>query len=114
MTVRRDPKTFYFSFYWPKDVDENLKHENEFIIKSNESLAENKMKNEIEQLLSKYKYGNNIHEHGQQQNEWANKFALNFSQRLDLKSTDKNVTFQNLSTYYTLKNIRKELKIIKE
>ena len=28
----------------------------EFIIKSNESLAENKMKNEIEQWSSKHKY----------------------------------------------------------
>ena len=44
MIVIRDPKTFCFNFDWPKDVDENLKHEIEFIIKSNESLAENKIK----------------------------------------------------------------------
>ena len=66
MVVTRDPQTFCFNFHWTKHVDENLKHENEFIIKSNESLAENNMKNEIEQLLSKYKHGNNIHEHRQQ------------------------------------------------
>ena len=60
---------FYFDFDWPKNVDENLKHESEFIIKSNESLAENKIKNKIEQLLSKYMHGNNIYEHGKQQNE---------------------------------------------
>ena len=59
--VVRDPKTFYFHFDWPKNVDENLKHKIKFIIKSNESLAENKIKNETEQLLSKYKHGNNIH-----------------------------------------------------
>ena len=35
----------------------------------NESLAVNKIKEEIKQLLLKYKYGNNIHEHGKQQNE---------------------------------------------
>ena len=70
MMVIRDPKTFCFNFDWPKNVDENLKHEIEFIIKSNESLAENK-KNKIEQLLLKYKYGNNIHEHGKQQNQYA-------------------------------------------
>ena len=46
-----------------------MKHEIEFIIKSNESLAENKIKSEIEQLLSQYKNGNNIHEHGKQQKE---------------------------------------------
>ena len=44
MIVIRDPKTFYFDFDQPKDVTENLKHEIEFIIKNNESLAENKNK----------------------------------------------------------------------
>ena len=66
MIVIRDPKIFCFNFDWPKDVDENLKHENELIMKSNESLAENETKNEIEQLLLKYKHENNIHEHGKQ------------------------------------------------
>ena len=46
----------------------NLKHENELIIKSNESLAEIKIKNKIELLLN-YKHGNYIHEHKKQQNE---------------------------------------------
>ena len=40
----RDPKTFYFNFDPPKDVDENLKNEIEFITKNNESLTENKIK----------------------------------------------------------------------
>ena len=44
MIVTRDPKTHCFNFDWPKDVDENLKHEIEFVIRSNESLAENKIK----------------------------------------------------------------------
>ena len=69
MIVIRDPKTFCFNFDWPKDVDENLKHKTELILKSNEFLAENKIKNEIEQLLWKYKHGNDIHEHGKQENE---------------------------------------------
>ena len=69
MIVIRDPKTFYFDFEWPKDVEMNLKHEIEYIIKINESLAENKIKNETKQLLSKYKHGNNIHQHGKKQNE---------------------------------------------
>ena len=47
MIVIRDPKTFCFNFDWPKVVDENLKHKIKFIIKSNESSAENKIKNEI-------------------------------------------------------------------
>ena len=69
MNVIRDPKTFFFNFDWPKDVDENLKYEFEFTVKRNESLAENKIKNQIEQLLLKYKYENNIDEHRKQQNE---------------------------------------------
>ena len=69
MIMIRDLKTFYFDFDWPKDVDKNLENKIEFIINSNESLAENKINNEIEQLLSKYKYVNNIHEHGKQKNE---------------------------------------------
>ena len=69
MIVIRDPRTFYFHFDWPKNFDENLKDEIELIIKSNKSLAQKKMKTEIEQLLSKYKYGNNIHEQRKQQNK---------------------------------------------
>ena len=35
MVVIREPKTFYFDFGLPKDFDKNLKHETEFIMKSN-------------------------------------------------------------------------------
>ena len=69
MIVIRDPKIFYFNFDRPNDVDENLKNEVEFIMKRNKSLAENKIKNEIQQLLLKHKHGNNIHKHRKQQNE---------------------------------------------
>ena len=69
MIAIRDPKTFWFNLDLPKCVDENLNHENKFIIKSKESLPENIIKNQIEQLLLKYKHGNNIHEQGKQQNE---------------------------------------------
>ena len=69
MILVRDPKTFYFYFDWLKDFDERLNHEIELIIKSNKYLAWNKIKNEIEQLLLKYKNGNNIHEHGKEQKE---------------------------------------------
>ena len=59
MIVIRDPITFRFNFELPKDANENLNHEIKFIIKSNESLAENKIRNKIEQLLLKYKHGSN-------------------------------------------------------
>ena len=69
MIAIRDSKTFKFNFDLTKYVDENLKREIEFIIKSNESLAEIIIKNEIEQLLLKYKHGNNIHKRRKQQNK---------------------------------------------
>ena len=36
------------------------------------------------------------------------KFVFNLSQRLDLRSSNKHIALQNLSIYYTLKNIRKQ------
>ena len=44
MIVITDPQIFCFNFDWSKDVDENLKHEIEFIIKINEYLPEKKIK----------------------------------------------------------------------
>ena len=69
MIVIRDPKTFCFNFDLPKEDDENLNREIELIIKSNESLADIIIKNEIEELLLKHKHGNNIYKHGKRQNE---------------------------------------------
>ena len=63
MILIRRIETSYFDF------DENLKNEIQFIIKINESIAANIIKNKFEQLLLKYKHGNNIHEHGKHQNE---------------------------------------------
>ena len=63
MIVISEPKTFYFNFDLPKDADKNLKHEVELMIKQNEPSAENEIKNETEQLLSKYEHGNNMYEH---------------------------------------------------
>ena len=64
MVVIKEPQNiFYFNFDLSKDVDKNLNHETELIIKRNESLAENKTNKEIDLLLPKYKHGNNIHEH---------------------------------------------------
>ena len=38
------------------------------------------------------------------------KFVPNLSRRLDLRGSNKHVAFQNLSSYYTRKNIRKQYK----
>ena len=69
MIVIKDPKTFCLNFDWPKFIDQNLKHEIELILGSNEASAQNKIRNKIGQLLLKYKHGNNIQEQKKQQNE---------------------------------------------
>ena len=84
MIVIKDPKTFCFNFDFPKDVDQNLKREIEFIIKSNECLAGNKIKKEIQK---------------NSKTSQPPKSVLNFSERLDLRSSDKHVALQNLSVY---------------
>ena len=38
------------------------------------------------------------------------KFVYNLSQKLDLKSSNKDIAYQNLSIYYTWKNIRQQSK----
>ena len=62
----RDHKIFYFNFDWPKDGDENMTHKIELLIKSNKYFTGNKIKNEIEKLLSKYKHGKNMYGHRKQ------------------------------------------------
>ena len=71
MIVIKDTRTFSFNFDCPKYVDDNSKHEIKFIMKSNESSAENKIKCEIEQLLLKFKHGDNIYEQGKHQKKWT-------------------------------------------
>ena len=70
--IIRDPKTFYFNFDPPKDVDENLKNEIEYITKNNESLTENKKKsfNNYCPNISNTNNINNTHEHKKLQNKW--------------------------------------------
>ena len=106
MIVIRDPKIFYFGFDWPKDVDKNLIHEAEFIIRSNGSLAENKIKmgskNYFPNISMETLFGNNMNMQISKTNE-SHKFVLNLSERLDLRNSNKHVALQNVSIYYTWK-----------
>ena len=92
----RDPKTFCFNFDWPKDVDENLNHEIEFIKKTR--LNDYCWNTSMEAIL--------MNKENSKTNE-PHKFVLNLSQRLNLRSSNKHVALQKLSIYYTWKNIRK-------
>ena len=79
MIVIRDLNFFFFDFDWSKDVQENLMHDIEYIIKNCQYLTENKIKNKTEPLLLKHKNGNNI----QNKTNEPHKFVLNWSQRVD-------------------------------
>ena len=60
--------------------------------------------------MSKYKHGNDICEQGNSKTNKPHKFVLIFSQRLDLRNSNKHVALQNLSIYYTWKNKRISIK----
>ena len=76
----------------------------------NESLAENKIKYEIEQLLLNISMEMMFLNTENSKTNQPHKFVLNSSQRLDLRSSNKHVALQNLSIYYKWKNIRKQYK----
>ena len=64
LVITTEPKNFYFDL--PKNVGNSLKHEIDSIIKHYKLLAEHTIKNVIRKAFSKYKHGNDIHEHGKQ------------------------------------------------
>ena len=64
LVITIESKTFPFDL--TKDASINLKHEIYSIIKHKELLAEYTTKKEIRRLLSKYKHGDDIHEHGKE------------------------------------------------
>ena len=106
MIVMGDPKTFYFDFDWPKDVDENLKHEIEFIVKSNESLAENKLKMRLNIYCPNISMETIFMNTENSKTNEPQKFVLNLSQRLNLRSSNKHVALQNLSVYYNVEKYK--------
>ena len=66
MIVIRDWKTFYFDFDWTKGVDKNLKHEVEYIIKSNEALPDGSysvsdIQDYFEYFIKKHETSTTIH-----------------------------------------------------
>ena len=81
MILIKDPKIFCFNFYLPKDVDQNLQQEIKFIKKTNEFLAENEIKNEIEQLLLDIKMETIFMKTENSKTNELHKFVLKFSER---------------------------------
>ena len=83
------------------------------MISSNESVVRNKIKNETEQLLLKYKHGNNILMNtGNSKTNKLHKFVLNLSQRLDLRSLKKMSSFKTY-LFITLEKEQYSIRTIK-
>ena len=57
-----EAKFFRFQFHLPKMFDKNIEHEIYHILRHKGVLAQQRINNEIDQLLYKYKQGNDIHE----------------------------------------------------
>ena len=93
-----EPKTIHFDL--PKKIDSSLKHETDFLIKHNEFLAEDTIKNEISQYCPNISMGMIFMITENSKTNDSHKSILNLLQRLDLTSL-KHVALQNLPVYNT-------------
>ena len=84
-----EPKNVHFDL--PQDVDNNLKHETDSIIKQNEFSAGHKIKNEIDNYCSNISMETIFMNTESSKTSEQQKFALNLSQRLDLRHSNKHV-----------------------
>ena len=89
MLVIQEPKTFHFNFDFPKHFGKNLKHEIEFIVSRNESLAKYNMKNEIERYCTNISTKTIFMNTENSKTNEPDKFVLSLPQKLDLKNSDK-------------------------
>ena len=102
-TIER--KIFHFDL--PKDAGINLKHEINSIIKKNKHFAEHTVRSRLVNYYPNISMKTIFRNTENKTNEPHNLFP-NLVQRLDLRSSKKNVAFQSLFVYYTWKNIRQQ------
>ena len=76
-----------------------MKHEIYSIIKHNELLAEHTIKTTLDNYCPNVSMGKIFMSTENSKTNEPHKFALNLSQRLDLRSSNKHVVLQNLSIY---------------
>ena len=91
--IVKDPNIFYFHFDLQKDIDENLKHEIEFIMKNKNRNWTIKLRlNNYCQNISMETIIMNMENSKTYE---PHKFALNLSQRVDLRSSINILLFKN-------------------
>ena len=108
LVIIREPKNNHFDLL--KDVNTNLKHEINFIIKDNKFLAEHTTKNEGSQLLSKYKHGNIFMNTENSKMNEPEKFTLNLLHRWDLKAQINMLLFKTYLFITRGKNLMQKCK----
>ena len=94
MVVIREPKTFYFDLDIPRDLDKNLKHEIEFIIKRNESLAGYEIKMKLNNYCSNISIKTIFMNTENRKTSEPQNFFLTLSQRLYLRNSNKFVVLE--------------------
>ena len=108
LVIKKTSKTFYFDL--PKDVDNNLMHAIDFIIKHNEVLAEHTVKMRLVNCCSNMSMEVIFMNTENSKTHETHKFVVTLLQRLDLRSLNKHVALQNMSIYYIWKSIRQQSK----
>ena len=85
--------TMYFDLC--KDVNNNLKHKIDFIIKDNKRLAEHTISTSLANYYLNISMKTIFMNMERSKTNEPHKLVLNLTQRLDLKSLNKHVTLQN-------------------
>ena len=95
--IKITTKPKYFHFDLPKYATNNLKHEFHSTIKLNQLFVEHTKKTKLENYCPNISMETIFmaRKAAKQMND------TNFSQRLDLRSSNKNIALQNLSICYT-------------
>ena len=99
-----EPKTFDFDL--PKGVGINLKHQIYFIIKHNDLLAEHQQKARLGNYCANMSMETIFINIESSKTNELQKFVLNLSQRLNLKSLNKHVSHQSLSIFLHLEKYK--------
>ena len=105
-----EPKTFNFHFDLSKDIDKNLKCENDSNIIHNAFLAEQRIKMRLTNYCTNINMETIFMNTENSKTNEPQKLVLSLTQRLDLKNSDKYVGLQNLSINYTWKTISQQYK----
>ena len=85
-------------------------YKTEYIINHHKTFTEHTMKNKLDTYCSNITLELMFMNTENSKTSESHKFVPNLSQSLDLRNSNKHIALQNLSIYYTWKNIRQQYK----